>query len=333
MERALPPPTVVFHPGRLAVIAALLLPILAVPALLPGYQADRLSLAAVYAVIGLSLNILMGYTGQISLGHQAFVGVGAFAAAYLTTARGIPFVASVPLAGLIGALTAALMGLVALRIRGLYLALVTLAYGAVAERSIFSIRELTGGGAGMPAPRPAVVRSDSAFAYVCLAVLAVLLVVDWRMLRTKFGRALLALKSDERVAASFGIDPALYRVGAFTLSGAFAGIGGGLLAFKNEHVVAQDFTFAAALTFVLMVILGGLGSRVGVVIGSALIAELPFLLDSVAGATGVAELIVLKIAISGALLLAVVTVFPGGIAQQLRPVTRWLSGGSLRREE
>lgn len=317
--------------GRLlrgAVVAALLAPVLLYPARAASFEADRFTQAVVFAVIGLSVNVLMGYAGQISLGHQAFVGVGAFAAAYLTTEQSVPFLLSVPLAGLIGAATAAVLGLVALRIQGLYLALVTLAYGSVAERSIFGIRELTGGGAGMPALRPDPFRSDRVFAYLCLAVLALLLYVDWRMLRSKFGRGLLALKSNERVASSFGINPVAYKVGAFVVAGAFAGIGGGLLAFKAEHVVAQDFTFATALTFVLMVVVGGLGSRFGAVAGSALISYLPFVIEAVADRYGIEQLVVLKIAISAVLLLITVTVFPGGIAQQVRPLTRWLQRGA-----
>lgn len=326
-------PRQVSLPGRVLrglVLAAILAPVLAYPAAAPSFQADRFTQAVVFAIVGLSVNILIGYAGQISLGHQAFVGVGAFAAAYLTTEQGLPFFLSVPLAGLIGALTAAVLGVVALRIQGLYLALVTLAYGSVAERSIFGIRQLTGGGAGMPAIRPDPFRSDAVFAYLCLGVLGLLLFVDWRMLRSKFGRALLSLKSNEQVASSFGMDPVFYKVGAFVVAGAFAGIGGGLLAFKNQHVVAQDFTFATALTFVLMVVVGGLGSRGGVVIGSALISYLPFALDSIAERTGFDELVVLKIAVSALLLLLTVTLFPGGIAQQIRPVTRWLSGRPRR---
>jgi len=319
---------------RKLILVAIFGGILIFPASVSALQADRFTLAVIYAVIGLSVNVLMGYAGQISLGHQAFVGVGAFSAAYLTSSSGLPLYLSVPLAGLIGGAIAALLGLVALRLAGLYLALITLAYGALAERSIFGIQALTGGGAGRSALRPVPFTSDKTYAYLCLAVLAFLLFIDWRMLRSKFGRALLALKSNEQVAASFGMNPVFYKVGAFVMTGIIAGIGGGLYAFKEQHVVSADFTFTLALTFVIMTVIGGLGDRTGVVIGSAFTAYLPFLLGSLSETRLIEwlpgklseKIVVGRIAITAVLLMLTLTRFPGGIAEQLHPVTQWLSG-------
>lgn len=329
--------------ARRILLAALLLVVVAAPKLLSDSGAGLFTQAAVFGIIGLSLNILMGYAGQISLGHNAFVGVGAFAAAFLSTDGGLPMFVSIPLAAIIGAVTASLLGLVALRIQGLYLAMITLAYGLVAERSIFGIQPLTGGGAGKAALRPAPFESDRVYAYVCMAVLALILFVDWRMMKTKFGRALLALKSNEQVAASFGMNPIFFKVGAFILAGGIAGLGGGLMAFRQQQVVSVDFAFQTALTYVIMVVVGGLGSRLGVVIGSALLSYLPFGLDSIGRAlesTGNSLLVaagsnipVLKIAISALLLLLTITQFPGGIAQQIHPLTEWLSGKPFPKHE
>lgn len=312
--------------ARRLVLAGIVGLVVMYPALVPGFQADRFTLAVIYAIVGLSVNILMGYAGQISLGHQAFVGMGAFSAAYLTTVAKVPFYLSVPMAAAIGGLSAALLGLVALRIKGLYLALITLAYGSLAERSLFSIPALTGGGAGQPAIRPGFFESDASYAYLCLAVLVFLLFVDWRMMSSKFGRALLALKSNEQVAASFGMNLTFYKIGAFVMTGVFAGLGGGLLAFREQHVVSVDFNFTLALTFVIMTVIGGLGKRFGVVIGSAFTAYLPFILNSVGDKLEAETLVVWRIAITAALLLLTVTRFPGGIAQQLEPISVWLSG-------
>lgn len=312
--------------ARRIVLGVIVLAVVAYPALVADFQADRFTLAVIYAIVGLSVNILMGYAGQISLGHQAFVGMGAFSAAYLTSEAEIPFVLSVPMAGLIGGLSAALLGVVALRIKGLYLALITLAYGSLAERSLFSIPSLTGGGAGQPAPRPEFIGTDKPYSYLCLAILVVLLFVDWRMMKTKFGRALLALKSNEQVAASFGMNLMFYKIGAFVISGIFAGIGGGLLAFKDEHVTSVDFNFALALTFVIMTVIGGLGKRFGVVIGAAFTAYLPFILNWIGDRLEAEGLPVWRIFITALLLLLTVTRFPGGIAQQLQPLSTWLSG-------
>lgn len=311
------------------------------PALVPSdqsYRVERFANALIYCVIGLSINLLMGYAGQISLGHQAFVGIGAFTAAYFASQAQVPFFLSIVMAILSGAITAAFLGLVALRIQGLYLALITLAYGAVAERSLFGIQSLTGGGLGQEAVRPDPLVGIKVYAYFCLAVLVFLLFIDWRMLRTKFGRALLAIKGNEQVAASFGINLVFYKISAFVLAGSIAGLGGALYAFRTQRVVSNDFDFTLALTFVIMVVVGGLGSRIGVIIGSAFTAYLPFLLDSLGqwieeehptilpfGLDG-SDVVVLKIAIAALLLLLTITRFPGGIAQQLHPVTEWLSG-------
>jgi branched-chain amino acid transport system permease protein len=311
---------------RMLPLVAILGAIILFPGLVEGFRTARFTHAIIFGIIGLSLNILMGYAGQISLGHQAFVGIGAFTAAFMATNAGVPFALAVPIAGVIGAATAAVLGIVALRIQGLYLALITLAYGSVAERSIFSIEALTGGGAGLPAPRPGIFQGDKPYAYLCLVVLGVLLFIDWRMLKSKFGRGILALKSNEQVASSFGVNPIFYKVGAFVVAGAYAGIGGGLLAFKEEHVVSQDFTFTTALTFVIMVVVGGLGSRLGVLIGSAFTAYFPFLIDSLSESLQRPWILVLKIPIQSFLLLITITQFPGGIAQQIHPLTEWLSG-------
>lgn len=316
--------------------------ILGVPILYPAFAAPShaqiFSRAVIFAIIGLSLNLLIGYSGQISLGHNAFVGVGGFTAAALTVKTGLPMYISIPIAAVTGALTAVLLGAVALRIKGLYLALITLAYGLVAQESIFGIQPLTGGGAGTQVFRPDPFKSDHLFAYVCLGVLAFILYLDWRMLKTKFGRALLALKSNEQVASSFGMNPVFYKISAFVLAGFIAGLAGGLLAFSQEQVAAQDFTFTVALTYVIMIVIGGLGSRVGAVIGSMFTALLPTILEGLGRGMSNASFLpgflrsfgdtlpVTKIAVTALLLLLTITRFPGGIAQQIRPLTIWLSG-------
>ena len=127
--------------------------------------------AVCYGIVALSLNVLLGYVGQISLGQQAFVGVGAFVSAYMVTVQGQSFWVGVLAAAAIGGGQALVLGGVSLRIRGLYFALVTLAYGLVAEQNIFQIQELTGGGAGQPAPKPAGFDSEWRYYYLCLAFL------------------------------------------------------------------------------------------------------------------------------------------------------------------
>lgn len=327
--------------ARLIVLVGILGGVLYLTSVLPGFWADRVALAAIWAMIGLSLNVVLGYVGQVSLGHHAFVGIAAFVAAFFVTERAGctidrcsfgQFSTAVVLAALSGALAAGLLGLVALRIRGLYLALITLAYGFVAERSIFEIPSLTRGGAGMPATRPDGWSTDTQFAFLCFIFLAVVIYLDWRFLRSKVGRAVLAIRHSEPVAASYGVNVTAYKVLAFTMSGLFAGIAGGLLAFHSENVVSNNFSFANATLWVLMVVVGGLGNRVGVIIGSAFFALFPFLLELI---RPLEHYIVedlgramgnVTITVGAALALLTMISYPGGIGEQVSPITRWIGG-------
>lgn len=297
-------------------------------------RAGRATDAVIYALVGLSLNVLIGYTGQLSLGHQAFVGFGAFAAAYSTTELGISFEYTFLISLVVTAVVALLLGLVALRITGLYLALITLVFGLTMEASVFQIEELTGGGAGQPAPRSDYFIEPSRYYYLALGILAAVLWVDWRLTRTKVGRALGAVRENERVAAAFGVNVTAFKLLAFVLSGAIAGLAGALFAYRFENVTGEDFDFFLALTFVLMTVVGGLRSRVGVVIGSAFFALLEYLLETIGPVHSLLEALFGEQKIQfaprliGALLLLLTLIFnPGGIAQQLKPITRWLAGG------
>ncbi|GAB3225480.1 hypothetical protein GCM10027447_14890 [Glycomyces halotolerans] len=295
--------------------------------------AQRISRAAIYAVIGLSINTLTGHAGQISLGHQAFVGIGAFSAAFMASRLGAPFGFGLAAAALAGAVTAAIVGMVALRVKGLYLALVTLAFGLTAETTIFNWREFTGGGAGAFAPRPAPLQTDVAYALLCLGVLAVVLYADWRMVSTKAGRALTAVRNDEQIASTLGVNVTGYKLAAFCYSGLVAGLAGGLFAHWNQVVQALDFEFQVALLWVLMTVVGGLRSRLGVVIASAFFALLPLTLPNFLSGLpwqppflNEAVYHVLPPFIVVVLLLVVLRFFPGGLGQLLAPVTRWIAG-------
>lgn len=333
---------------RLLVIAAIFGGLGLVVANLAGFWADRVALAATYAIIGLSLNIVLGYTGQVSLGHHAFVGLGAFVSAYYVTERAGcspeagcvettlgAFTTGLFLAILSGIISAGLLGLVALRIKGFYLALITLTYGFLAVNSIFEIPFLTRGGAGMPAPRPALFSSDHEFMTLCLILLAIVIFIDWRVLKSKVGRAILAVKESEAVAATYAINVTMYKVLAFMLSGAIAGLAGALFAHRREIVVAVDFSFTIALLWVLMVVVGGLGNRTGVVIGSAFFALFPFLLTVFSPLAHFIEETLdrdpeeLTLLIGPGLAMLTIILFPGGIAEQISPITRWLSGNKF----
>ena len=327
--------------ARLVVLTVIFGGVLLVTAIVPGYWADRISLAAIYAIIGLSLNIVLGYVGQVSLGHHGFVGIAAFVAAYYVTEKAgctveggcglSAFATGIVFAVLSGGVAAGLLGLVALRIRGLYLALITLSYGFMAERSIFEISFLTRGGAGMPAPRPKGFTTDTEYAFLTLAFLTLVLFIDWRFLRSKVGRAVLSIKHSEPVAASYGINVTAYKTLAFVLSGLFAGLAGGLFAFRATNVVSNDFNFSIALLWVLMVVVGGLGNRVGVVIGSAFFALFPFLITLLEFLKEAIQRVGreesdIGLVFGAALAILTIIGFEGGIGEQISPITRWLGG-------
>jgi branched-chain amino acid transport system permease protein len=302
-----------------------------------GFEVERYTQAVIYGIIGLSLNILLGYVGQISLGHQAFVGIGAFASAYVVTEQNLSFWVGVAAGVAVGGLQALVLGGVSLRVTGLYFALVTLAYGLVAEDNIFQIQELTGGGQGQPAPRPEGFESNWRYYYLCLAFLAIVLWIDWRMMRTKSGRALLALRENPRVASTFGVNVKMLTLFAFVMSGAFAGLAGALFAHNERFVSPETWDFNLALLFVIMTVVGGLRSRAGVVIGSALFALLPYLLerfpleylrDLLNATPGAPDLSpeIARFVIGPILLLLTLVFYPGGIGQQIRPLVSWLRG-------
>lgn len=316
---------------------------IASPFEVPAFDANRMSEAVIFAIIGLSLNVLIGYAGQVSLGHQAFVGIGAFTSAYVVTDLTQEVVLGVLVAALVGALQAVLLGLVSLRLTGLAFALVTLVYGVMAQQSIFAIEAFTGGTAGKIAPRPTGFESDHRYYYFALIGLAGVLAVDWRLLRTKGGRALLALRENPRVAQTWGIDTKAYTLFAFGVAGLFAGLGGGLLAHRDLQVVANPFDFNLALVFVLMTTVGGLRNRLGVVLGSMFFAFLRngYLVEKlrledgigpVPGPLGALDMSpeFAPLVFGPILLLLVLTRLPGGFGQLVRPVQEWLAGRRLR---
>ena len=294
--------------------------------------------AVVYALVGLSLNVLVGYTGQLSLGHQGFFGIGAVFAAYAVSEGGLPFGASLVVGVLAGGLLSLLLGLVALRVTGLYFALVTLVIGQTLSESLFAYQPLTNND-NLSAVRPAWLTDKDRYFYLCVALLAVVLFLDTRLTKSKAGRALLALKENERVAEAFGVNVPLYKLLAFTFSGMVAGLAGALGVFLDERFSDNNYTFPLALLFVIMTVVGGTGSRVGVVLGSVFFAVQPALfaafkssdlfaslfgrtpgpstvsfIDNGPGLVGAASLITTLI------------FFRGGLAQQLRPIIDWMAG-------
>ncbi|MCU1624796.1 MAG: inner-rane translocator [Frankiales bacterium] len=273
-----------------ALLAAALLPGLAArTVLLNEPHALLLGESCVFAIAGLSLNVLLGYAGQISLGQFAFVGVGAFTTGLVTGVHDLrlPWFAGLVAAAGAGALIAFLVGLPALRLRGLYLAVVTIAVAYAASESLFTVTRIGGGSAGKVIPPPYLGTRALSTAVDALAIGLVLLVLllqmDVNLVRSRLGRAFQVLKSDESVAASFGVDVAKHKLIAFTLSGAIAGVAGCLDGITYGTVTGGTFDYTHSLALLVIVVLGGLGSRTGIVIAAFLTGIYPSLLIAVFG--------------------------------------------------
>ncbi len=284
------------------------------PGLLTEPRAQTLTYGAAFAAAALALNLLMGYAGQISLGHFALVGVGAFATGLTASPLrlGLPFMLAVPLAALAGAVVAFVLGLPALRLRGMYLAVATIAFSFAMVESVFRVRSLTGGSAGIDVPRPWFgdfeLLRESDYLAVALLLLAGLWLVDRNVTRTRLGRAFQAIRADEAMAQAYGVDVVRYKLLAFVLSGAFAGVAGAMYGSLFMGAGAEDFELRFSLLLVIIVVVGGLGSRGGVVTAALMFAALPRILTAVQGW----ELIV-----GGALLMYTVARHPGGLPEAI----------------
>ena len=270
-------------PGLLvALVLAVALPLLAGrTGLLNEPHALILITGVVLALAGLSLNVLLGYAGQISLGQYAFVGIGAFTTGLVTGVHDLrlPWVVGFAAAIGVGALLAFLVGLPALRLRGLYLAVVTISVAYAASESLFRVGWIGGGSAGKVVPPPYVGSHAISTSVQQLAICSVVLVLVWQMdvnlTRSRLGRAFRVLKSDEAVAASFGVDVARYKLIAFSLSGAIAGAAGCLFGTAIGTVTGTSFSYDRSLSLLVVVVLGGLGSRVGIVVAALLTTVYP----------------------------------------------------------
>jgi ABC-type branched-subunit amino acid transport system ATPase component/ABC-type branched-subunit amino acid transport system permease subunit len=310
-QRRLPVPGVV-----VALVLAAVLPTTLGELVLSDKNALLGSAACAWAIAAISLNILMGYAGQISLGQFAFVGVGAFTTGIVTSTEQLrlPWTVGLLAAAAAGGLIAFLVGLPALRLRGLYLAVVTVAVAYVGWQSLFRVEAIGGGSAGKLTPPPyfgdTAIDSNAGF----LSIAAVLLVLVWQLdvnlTRSRVGRAFQAVKADEAVAASFGVDVARYKLLAFTLSGALAGVAGALIGTAYGTVTASTFDYARSLLLVVIVVIGGLGSRWGVVTAAVFATLLPDLLVGIFGA-GIRGL---DLVINALLLMYTLAMHPGGFA-------------------
>lgn len=242
----------------------------AAPWLLSPWGLAQLSFVAIYAIAGAGLMLLAGHAGQISLCHAAFLGIGAYAEALLH-ARGWPLAVSLPAAALLAAAAGALAAWPARRLGGIYLAIATFSFGFVVQEAFARWESLTGGNAGL-----AVAPIDALTQYWLALVLA--LAVFWllgRLLASRHGRAFLALREDATAAGLLGVDAARTKTLAFALSAAPAGLAGALYVHQIRFVSPEQFGWVFSVELLMMLVIGGLGTRAGVVLGAAFLIALP----------------------------------------------------------
>ena len=251
----------------------------------PNYYIYLLNLIMVNVILAVGLNILVGYTGQISLGHAGFFAIGAYGTAFLMTYLHIPFILALPLAAFISAFFGFIIGLPALRLEGPYLAIATLGFG-LAIMHVIGRWDIFGGRMGIHAPPldlglPVIgiswpVSSDKGIYYLILVTAVIMVVSARNIMKTRVGRAFVAIRDSDIAAEAMGVNLTIYKTLAFAISAFYAGVAGGLFGFVCGFFDPFTFNLVLSIIFLVMVVVGGLGSIPGSIMGAALITYLQY---------------------------------------------------------
>ncbi|MFP8778547.1 branched-chain amino acid ABC transporter permease [Hydrogenophaga sp. RWCD_12] len=316
------------HGGHVFWYALLCAFLLVAPWTLPEYWLAQLTFVLIYAIVGLGLMLLAGFTGLFSLGHAAFLGVGAYTEAVLSNA-GWPFPISIACAGLLSAAVGMVVGLPALRVKGIYLGMATLSFGFIVEEGLARWEHVTGGNAGLAVNPPSIagwtLDSTNAFYFLCLALCVGATLAIVNLLRAPTGRAFVAIRDSEISAQSMGIHLARYKTLSFALSAALAGIGGALYAHKIQFLSPDQFSIVQSIDLLLMVVIGGLGSVHGAFLGAIFLIVMPQLIalakdvlpEAIGQSTG------LQGTVYGLMLIAFVLFEPMGLYGRWLKVRTW----------
>ena len=251
-----------------------------------GYQLYIIALVGLTAIVGVGLNVLVGLTGQISLGHVAFYALGAYAVGIVTTKLEWSFWLALPFAGLIAGLAGAVLAIPALRVRGPYLAMVTIAFGFVVEQGAAEWGALTGGWSGLLGiPTPSVFGfsfQEREIAFFVLGLTVPALILYARLATSPWGKAMRAVRDSETASLSIGLDPTLIRTTAFALSAIAAGVAGGVFASMTNFISPESFPFFQSILFLLVVMIGGPERVIGPLVGALIVVLLPEVLSFLA---------------------------------------------------
>lgn len=282
--------------------------LLAVLALVPfavgSYLQSQIVFVFIYAIVGVALMILTGFTGQASLGHAAFLAIGAYTAGFLQS-HGVPFIVYFPVAAILTGVVGALVGFPALRLTGIYLVIATIAFAFIVEEILARWESVTHGNEGMRVrtldlvglPLP---RDGEGFYFLCLAILAGSVLLALNLLRSPTGRAFVAIRDSETAGKSMGIDLAAYKVKSFAISAAITGMAGVLFAHKMTFISPEMFTLLLSIEFIMVIIIGGAFGVHGAVLGAIFIVmvdpfltalkdDVPVLVSDIAASLGMAK--------------------------------------------
>jgi branched-chain amino acid transport system permease protein len=281
-----------------------------IPFFLNAYWVDVLNSVGLYAILGLSLNLIVGHAGLFNLGHAAFFAVGAYTAAILNTSFGIPILWLLPLSGLAAGLFAVLIARPVIHLRGDYLCIVTIGLGEIVRIALINdVFGITGGANGIfGIARPVLfgftIRSPQAFYYLIWSFAALTVFLFHRLEHSRFGRALNYLREDETAAEGSGIDTGSYKLVIFGIGAFWAGMAGDIYAAKMTIIAPESFSFWESVLIFTLVILGGAGSIPGVILGAFLIVGLPEIFRDFANA---------RMLVFGAAMMAMMIFRPEGI--------------------
>lgn len=315
--------------GRLWTIVGLVILFAVIPFISSRYVLYVINLIGIYAIASVGLNILTGYTGIISLGHGAFFGVGAYAGAILSTRVGLPFWVCVPAAGLITAGVGIIFGLPSARLKHLYLLIATLAGQFILEYVFVQWKWMTGGADGIIVKGTTLfgidLGNDRSFYFVIFLCLVFFIWVSVNIMRTRYGRAFIAIRDNDMAAEGMGIPLFRYKLLSFAISSFYAGFAGALFAYYTMSITPEPFNLWLSIEFVAMIIIGGLGNIPGAIFGTVFIVALNEILSHIMGyfmnigATGVAlTLAPLREFIFGLVIILFLIYEPKGIAEVWR---------------
>jgi branched-chain amino acid transport system permease protein len=273
---------IVKHGGQAFWYGLLMVALLVAPWLVGDYWLTQLAFILIYSIAGLGLMVLAGFTGLASLGHAAFLGVGAYTQAFLL-GIGWPFLLSLSCASALSAAVGVIVGLPALRVKGIYLAIATQAFGFIVEEVLARWESVTGGNSGRNVPGVQIfgfeIGSGEGFYYVCLAICVLCTLGVLNLMRSGTGRAFVAIRDSEISAQSMGIAIAQYKTLAFAISAALTGLAGALYAHKLRFISPDQFGALQSIELLLLVVVGGLGSIHGAFLGAIFLIAMPQLIS------------------------------------------------------